>query len=340
MNSTLLAQVKRKNISWSQKLSEGLTKPKQKFISDLIYGIQKSQSVILAENARNLEGKISVKQTQKRLSRQINQFEEFEILEKNYHTMIKPAFKEDSLVLVDDSDITKPYSHKLEHLKYTHDGSSGRIEKGYPTCNFSVVNSKFKHPIPIYSHLYATSELGFKSENDETIKGFETTRQLFGEKALTFVMDRGYDREIIIKQLCKQKEKFIVRLKDKRHLLASGKKESVATVANRRKGKLNFDAKVKGKLYHLRVSHIKVALPSLPKAKLYMVVVYGFGKNPMKLLTNRPLAGKEEVLNIVKSYLKRWRIEEQFRVIKQEYGLEKVRTFSLSAIRLIYKLVN
>ncbi|MCF1658417.1 hypothetical protein LQF57_12850, partial [Tetragenococcus koreensis] len=90
----------------------------------------------------------------------------------------------------------------------------------------------------------------------------------------------------------------------------------------------------------MKVSHIPVELPCLPKVPLNMVVVYGYGQKPMKLLTNHPIKNKEDVLTIVKAYITRWRIEENFRVQKQEYHLEKVRTLHLNSLRLIHCFVS
>lgn len=71
-----------------------------------------------------------------------------------------------------------------------------------------------------------------------------------------------------------------------------------------------------------------------------MIVVYGYGQNPMKLLTNKKINGKKDVLRIVKGCIIRWRIEELFRVQKQEYHLEQIRTLSLNSVRLIHRLIS
>lgn len=88
------------------------------------------------------------------------------------------------------------------------------------------------------------------------------------------------------------------------------------------------------------VSHIKVKLPVLQETPLYMVVVYGYGAKPMKLLINHSNKGKDDVLRILKSYIIRWRIEELFRVQKEEFQLEKTRTMTLSSLRIIYTILN
>src|SRR5690625_5876727 len=71
-----------------------------------------------------------------------------------------------------------------------------------------------------------------------------------------------------------------------------------------------------------------------------MVVVYGYGKDPMVLLTNKRARKKGEVLSILKAYITRWRIEEMFRVQKQEFQLEGIRVRSLKRLNLLFLLVS
>ena len=63
-----------------------------------------------------------------------------------------------------------------------------------------------------------------------------------------------------------------------------------------------------------------------------MVVVYEYGKDPMVHLTNKLVMKKPEVLSILKAYVTRWRIEELFRVQKQEFRLEEIRVRSLKKV--------
>jgi len=223
----------------------------------------------------------------------------------------------DHLVIVDNSKIIKPYSNKLEALGKIRDGSTGKIEKGYWTTNMISVTRVTKHPIPMYSHLYSSEEEGFISENEETYKGLRHVRGILDEKQATFVMDRDYDNIKMMKQILGQGDNFVIRLKKNRHLLYQNKKLSASNLALRRKGKINFRTEIQGTIYDLKVSHITVEIPSFQK--LTMVVVYGYGKNPMVLLTNKRVKQKDEVLSVLKAYISRWRIEEMFRVQKDEF---------------------
>ena len=72
-------------------------------------------------------------------------------------------------------------------------------------------------------------------------------------------------------------------------------------------------------------------------------MVYGFGKNPMLLVTNLEIQEtfqkKKLCIIVTKVYLMRWRIEEYFRFKKQQFNFEDLRVMSLNPIRnLNYKI--
>ena len=56
-------EMKREILNFSKKVSNGLNKPIKKFISDMIYGIEKSNSVLFSEIARASHEKNNLKTT-------------------------------------------------------------------------------------------------------------------------------------------------------------------------------------------------------------------------------------------------------------------------------------
>ena len=60
----------------------------------------------------------------------------------------------------------------------------------------------------------------------------------------------------------------------------------------------------------------------------------------MVLLTNKQVRKKDEVLSILKAYILRWRIEEMFRVQKNEFKLESIRVRSLKRLNRLFLLVS
>ena len=90
----------------------------------------------------------------------------------------------------------------------------------------------------------------------------------------------------------------------------------------------------------MKVSHLAVEIPSLKGKKIATIVVYGYGKEPMVLLTNKRIRKKDEVLSVLKAYITRWRIEEIFRVQKQEFDLENIRVRTLQNLKRMFLLVS
>src|SRR5690625_7671204 len=68
--------VKRSIFNFSSKLSKGMQKPNRNFILDMLFGLAKGKSVVLADIAFTLEEPIDTIQTIKRLSSRFDKFHE------------------------------------------------------------------------------------------------------------------------------------------------------------------------------------------------------------------------------------------------------------------------
>lgn len=89
-----------------------------------------------------------------------------------------------------------------------------------------------------------------------------------------------------------------------------------------------------GKKIECKISYIPVKLCEFPAKDLVLAAVYGFGVQPMLLLTNIEITEKKKLCLIAaKVYLMRWRIEEYFKFKKQQFELEDLRVMSLQSIR-------
>ena len=78
------------------------------------------------------------------------------------------------------------------------------------------------------------------------------------------------------------------------------------------------------------------------RSSLHLVVVAGFGQEPLLLLTNA-LEGAQDSQSlwwIVQIYLTRWKIEETFRFIKQSYNLEDIRVMKYQRLKNLVVLVT
>lgn len=85
---------------------------------------------------------------------------------------------------------------------------------------------------------------------------------------------------------------------------------------------------------------LPVRLPG-KEHSLFLVVVKGFGKVPMMLLTSCVVNTrvKETIWRIVEIYLTRWKCDESFRYVKQCYNLEDIRVRAYASIRNMVALI-
>lgn len=327
-------EVKRDLLNFSKKISEGVNQPTTKFIMDMQFGLAKSGSCLISEIARSLNEDIKLNYTIERLCDNLANLydDESNIIWNNYLKEVKKNVDlNNPVVLFDDSDINKEYSRKLEDLDRVVDASSQdkKIVNGYHVCEATILTKNEKQPLSIYSQIYSCKSKNFESKNKYTLESINAAEDLVGDNFIG-VFDRGYDDNKIIDYM--SKHKFVIRLDDKRVLLLKGKRHSVEEIAKGRKGKIKMKALFDDNdEKELMISYTKAKLP-YNKKEYTLVIVYGLGENPMKLLTNLEYAEKEDVIKIVRLYLSRWRIEEHFRGKKQEYDFENMRVRTLKSM--------
>lgn len=335
-------EMKREILNFSKKITNGLDKPTTKFVSEMFYGIEKSNSILFSEIARALKERIKLKNTIERLCDNCNALsnEKLNIIKENYFNIASKQLPDDEIILIeDDSDVNKEHSNKLEDLCTVRDASSKQEKyvKGYHECEIVGLSKNEEQPISLYSKIYSTESKGFKSCPNETIKSekyvIEKIRK-YKDSKIIVVKDRGYDSFELFKSTIDNKVSFVVRIDGNRNLLFKGKKKLVSEVASTRKGKIHTKLMYKGDNTDCYISYTKVQLPKIKDKDLNLVIIYREDEenNPMYLLTDLEIKTKEEVEKIARIYMLRWRIEEYFKSKKQNYDFENFRLRSLNGI--------
>jgi hypothetical protein len=294
---------------------------------------------MLSEIARSSNEKITLKKSIERLSNFLKKFEKADILLKNHVEITKKHIKKDSILIFDGSDIAKNYGKHFEDLGWVRDGSKGEIVRGYATIGVVALTEK-KLPITIYENIYSHSQHDFSSENTETIKAIEYVNENFPKENIR-AFDRGYDSNIIYEKLIKSDVSFIVRAKINRNVLYKGKLINISKLANKRKGKFALEFRKKnGIKTNCKISILPIKLPNFPDKQLSLVVCYGFGEKPLLLITTLVANNAKICVSVVKVYLLRWRIEEFYRLKKEQFGFENFRVRSLNSIKNLSILLN
>ena len=224
----------------------------------------------------------------------------------------------------------------MEYLADVYDGSEKTIGKGYWMMEVIAAETGERDMTPLYQSLYSQEAPGFESENTEILNAIDAVARHTGKKG-TWVIDRGGDRRKLLEPMLKDERDFIIRMRGDRHVVFRGKLRSMLDVARGCRlpyaDRIVKEVKGKEKVYHVEYGFRRVRLPWHPEP-LYLLVVTGFGAQPLMLLTTLELKKKRLLLWwVLESYLTRWRIEETIRFIKQSYRLEAIRVLTYERLR-------
>jgi hypothetical protein len=329
---------------FSGSLSVGLCRPARRFVAEALYGIAARQSVRLTEIGRALEEPIALAKTETRLSRNLGRPELGDHVGRAILREGARQVGERTLLILDLSDITKPYAEKMEYLAQVRDGSTGAITDGYWLCQVIAVENEDTAIVPLVSTLYSQAAPDFVSENAELKAAMAAVSEACAGRGV-WVLDRGGDRGDLYADLLATGRSFVVRQKGNRHLswglrtvetarLAADCPLTHATRIVRQGNGVEVSCRLD---YGCR----PVRLPEHPDTPLWLVVVRGLGEAPLMLLTDLPMRRNRKVLWwVVAAYLTRWRIEEAIRFVKQSYDLEDIRVLTYQRLRNMAVLVN
>ena len=167
--------------------SRFLTRPEQKFVRELVFGILHSKRGLLSEIVRHLHSDLDVKSLYRKFNRNLGHYS----FDKPYALAQQKMLRlvdEDFLLIFDPSEVVKPFGKKMEGLTQVRDASekprftksaTGKmvevpiLKPGYP-LTIAIAMSKEGEIIPVELSLYAYGSEFFNSRNEETIKVLDT----------------------------------------------------------------------------------------------------------------------------------------------------------------------
>jgi len=317
-----------------------LDKPRRKYMRDMILGSIRSHSLILSQIGQKVQ-QITDKcanshQTEKRLSYNLNskKWSIMEMRNKYYQSMLKYV-TDDTLVILDLSDIQKPYGRKLPGLKDVWDGSKGSTGLGYHLVS-GLLRLNKRMILPLWLDSFSTDEVGFMSQNAEILDVVMSIFSVTDYRGI-LVYDSYLDIGHIFADLLDMHIRFVIRLKGNRLLNFQTEEGIVKAIVDDRmkEQKLRYSSRIpvkrprlEGKKHwKLSYDYYPVTLPDRGDDQLYLVVARREGKSePIYLLTDITITCAKDALRWVKGYFSRWGIEDTFRFWKQRFGLEDIRT--------------
>jgi hypothetical protein len=318
--------------------------PDKKFLRDSLIGLIRCGKPIVCQMARQLPN-----QWIKFLSR-LDRLEAHLVKDSNFESKIKAelphiwleSMQDETPIILDLSDIAKPLARKMDYLATVRDGSSGELVNGYWLIELYASLSR-KNPVPIVLEPFSHEEPCRPGQNPIVLNAVHKVFELTNNRGV-LVTDRGFDSRIMFDDWLDNNYRFVARLVGNRHLTPVCKdSESVCggpiradQLAEQIPTPHRFDKIVKrrGKPA-IRITQIGSAMVRLPgRAENLTLVVSRLAGNdvPMMLLTNLPVENTTDTKCIMRFYVRRWECEEGIRFLKSQVNLEKVRTFSWTAI--------
>ena len=331
--------------------SPRFSKPKLEFLGQMLFGIQAARDTLVSEIARSLQEDILAKKTQERLEHHL----QADGLDDKIHGSLlcdaASSIHEDTLIIIDPTDVQKPYDEKMPYLAKVWDGSEGKVgdNLGYTLCMAIACENGCRRIVPLMLRLWSSVHPEYASENDEVCQVVGQIASATNGRGI-FVYDRGGDGDNMFKFYIDHGYDFIVRLVGDRNLLNWGgktKDSMVLAEALARQCTLRYEDSVlyksHNKVHNIRIKYgsMPVRLPVRPEAELRLVVVkWPRGEKPMMLLTTLDAVRTRKALwEVVQGYITRWRVEETIRYIKQSYRLEHMRLLDYQRLKNMAALV-
>lgn len=337
-DSTIAAKLRASLKNFLGELSPHFSKPQTRFLGDMIYGLMAGGDIKLSSICRAYRPTITMKKAGDRLSMHLGAKDIATKLHAHIARKVARRIRSDTLIIVDPSDIQKPYATQMDFLTPVWDGSKGRVgdNLGYYGCMAVACESGGRRPLPLHLRFWSPDAKDFKSENEEVEAVFEIIIGATGGRGI-FVYDRGGDNIEFFRYFLRKNVDFIVRLKSryviswKRDLLCEDLAEQCTM---RYVDTITFDSHGKEVKVPLSYGVVPVRLPDAKDRLLHMVVVRGFGKKPMMLLTSLAnTTTRKDLWQVVEGYITRWRVEETIRYVKQSYNLEDIRLLRYSHLK-------
>jgi Transposase DDE domain len=312
---------------------------RRSFITDMVTGLIGAGHVQLTAIARSLGGAESLHAAEKRLSRHLGS-EHWNMAPVADELLRRSAARvtDDTLLVADTTDLSKPYARKLEGLGRVHDGSDPAkgTTRGYGVFEAYVRVGRWQlFPLLIEPlKVYAGAPTG---ENAELLSHLLHIHAHTAGRG-TWLLDRGFDRRELFGPLLRQRVAFVVRQTGERHVrLADGRVLAIHEVVAELRCPRPRCWPKGGTAVAL-----EVWLPEVSAEPFLLAVGWRRpdSERPLIVLVSPAARRARRTAGwYIRAYHRRWGVEDATRGIKQQFALELFLVRTWSAIRRLLWLV-
>jgi hypothetical protein len=276
-------------------------------------------------------------------------------------------------VIVDPSELRKPYAHEMENLMKVRALEEGKTVAGYRTLNALGIGRGGKRGI-VYHRLFSSTAPDFDSESFEIQRGLSSIGEALGEHrgTLTYITDSQFDDIAVWGTIWEQGNHLVCRLKhqDRRVEVAQEQPEEgepiwVQMPIGEAKGQVRRLARVRtemlvrkqGQKYKKR-QPVNVVIGACglrvryqvdvrtrgdgevreQDAWLVLVELENVDSEPWLLLTDWPITTAQDAKRVFTMYRERWAVEDAFKFTKDVLGWEDVQLLNFEGVRTLVAL--
>jgi len=135
----------------------------------------------------------------------------------NYQNFGCLSIKDDTPIILDLSDIAKPFAKKMNYLATVRDGSICELVNGYWLVELYASLSR-KNPVPILLEPFSHERPHSPGQNPVVFAAVHKIFELTESRGV-LVVDRGFDGWVMFEDWLDNKYRFVARLVGNRHLL-------------------------------------------------------------------------------------------------------------------------
>jgi len=165
----------------------------------------------------------------------------------------------------------------------------------------------------------------------------QVSRHLPGKRL--WVVDRGGDRGVLWDHWLSRDWEVLVRVMNRRHWEWRGGRYKAREIARllplKHRGRLRRNG---GDEVRFGITHVR--LPAHAEHPLWMVVVRHGKREPMVLVTSRPVRGRRQGERMIQAYMDRWACEESYRFTKQGFQAERVQARRFATLQNLVALAS
>jgi len=326
---------------------ENFTLPEYKAVRDISRGILSSGSVIVNQIAKDLNEKTTVKKTAERCYRNLRHRNLHERLSAQIIEQQCRHFDNETLIIVDESDIVKSKATRMEGLNIVRDGSTGTHDRlGYDLLNivaYRKQNNGYKM-LPVSSDLFSDS-LETDTLSNILYDRIDEITISSGNKGV-FVFDRGFDSRELISHLVNNENSFIIRGVGKRNVIIDHLELPFVQVCKSIPMLYRHPGVSNDQWFECGIKRVSIRTHPQPKKNAPSVEVWlvqaCYRNNKDKRrgyfyflcdFPNQHLSEKEIIHKALSSYKLRWLIEQAHRHIKQDFGWEAMQLMSYNGLK-------